>query len=73
MRAEIIDGVQGIQALAEPWRRLEQRSLEPNAFLSPRFVLPALTWLATPAPPWASAWWPPKPWHRPTPTNPSRL
>lgn len=57
MRAEIIEGLRDISALAEPWRRLEQRSLEPNAFVSPRFVLPVLNCLAPPAPPWAVAVW----------------
>jgi len=29
-------------ALIEQWEHLEQRSLEPNAFLSPHFIIPAL-------------------------------
>jgi CelD/BcsL family acetyltransferase involved in cellulose biosynthesis len=57
MRAEIVEGSEAIAALSAPWRALEGRALEPNAYLSPRFVLPALDHLSSPGPPWAVAVW----------------
>lgn len=55
-----VDFIEGLEALArlQPhWRDLERRALEPNAYLSPRFVLPALSCLGAPAPPRAVAVW----------------
>ena len=57
MRTEIVEGAQAIAALAAPWRALERRALEPNAYLSPRFVVPALDGLSPPDRPWAVAVW----------------
>ncbi|MFM8767726.1 MAG: hypothetical protein ACKOD9_08140, partial [Rubrivivax sp.] len=39
--------------LRPQWQALELRALEPNAYLSARFVLPALKWLPAQAPVWA--------------------
>ncbi|MEI6028050.1 MAG: GNAT family N-acetyltransferase [Betaproteobacteria bacterium] len=53
MRAEIHDRADALAKLRAPWRDLESRALEPNAYLSARFVLPALACLPTSAPAWA--------------------
>ena len=53
MRAEFHDRIDTLSALHVPWRALESRALEPNAYLSPRFVLPALKWLPANGPVWA--------------------
>ena len=53
MRAEVHDRLDTLAALLVPWRALESRALEPNAYLSARFVLPALRWLPTTHPVWA--------------------
>lgn len=53
VRAEFHDHVQALAGLRTQWRALETRALEPNAYLSPRFVLPALAWLPASAPVWA--------------------
>jgi len=53
MRAELHDRIDTLAALRAPWRALESRALEPNAYLSARFVLPALKWLPATAPVWA--------------------
>ena len=53
MRAEFHDRIDTLSALRVPWRALESRALEPNAYLSPRFVLPALKWLPANGPVWA--------------------
>ena len=53
MRAEIHDGTEALAGLREQWLDLESRALEPNAYLSARFVLPALTCLPSAAPVWA--------------------
>lgn len=57
MKTEIAEGPSAIAALSAPWRELERRALEPNAYLSPRFVVPALETLQNPSPPWAVAVW----------------
>lgn len=53
VRAEFHDRIDTLAALRAPWRALESRALEPNAYLSARFVLPALKWLPATAPVWA--------------------
>jgi CelD/BcsL family acetyltransferase involved in cellulose biosynthesis len=53
MKAEFHDDVQTLEALRAPWQALEARALEANAYLSARFVLPALRWLPATAPVWA--------------------
>lgn len=53
MKAAIHDRIDTLAALRTPWRALESRCLEPNAYLSARFVLPALACLPTAAPVWA--------------------
>ena len=45
MRAEFHDRIDTLSALRVPWRALESRALEPNAYLSARVVLPAMKWL----------------------------
>lgn len=53
MKAEFHDRIDALEALRAPWRALEARALEPNAYLSARFALPALKWLPATAPVWA--------------------
>ena len=53
MRAEIHDRAETLAGLSAQWRGLESRALEPNAYLSPRFVLPALAYLPSVTPVWA--------------------
>lgn len=53
MRAEIHDRTEALAGLRTQWLELESRALEPNAYLSPRFVLPALAGLTSAAPVWA--------------------
>jgi len=53
MRAEIHDSADALAGLRAQWRDLESRALEPNAYLSARFVLPALACLPASAPVWA--------------------
>jgi CelD/BcsL family acetyltransferase involved in cellulose biosynthesis len=53
VRAEFHDRIDTLAALRAPWRALESRALEPNAYLSARFVLPALKWLPATTPVWA--------------------
>lgn len=53
MKAQFHDRIDTLEALRAPWRALEARALEPNAYLSARFALPALKWLPTQAPVWA--------------------
>lgn len=53
MKARFHDRIEALAALRARWRSLEARTLEPNAYLSARFVLPALRWLPAKAPVWA--------------------
>ena len=53
MRAEIHDRAEALAGLRTQWLELESRALEPNAYLSPRFVLPALAYLPSVTPVWA--------------------
>lgn len=53
MKARFHDRIETLAALRAPWQALEARTLEPNAYLSARFVLPALRWLPAAAPVWA--------------------
>lgn len=53
MNAQFHDGVEALTRLRPHWQALELRALEPNAYLSARFVLPALRWLPARAPVWA--------------------
>ena len=53
MNAQFHDGIDALMPLRPQWKALELRALEPNAYLSARFVLPALRWLPAQAPVWA--------------------
>lgn len=53
MRAQVHERIDALADLRPQWRALESRALEPNAYLSARFVLPALAHLPTTLPVWA--------------------
>jgi len=53
MNAQFHEGVEALTPLRPQWQALELRALEPNAYLSARFVLPALKWLPAQTPVWA--------------------
>lgn len=53
MRVEVHESLDSLVALRPQWQALEARALEPNAYLSARFVLPALKHLPRVAPVWA--------------------
>ena len=53
MRAFLHDRVEALMGLQAQWRALESRALEANAYLSARFVLPALRHLPVSSPVWA--------------------
>ena len=53
MRAEVHERLDSLVALRPQWQALESRALEPNAYLSARFVLPALKHLPHAVPVWA--------------------
>lgn len=53
MKAVLHEGVGALGELHTQWRALESRALEPNAYLSARFALPALRHLRTAEPVWA--------------------
>lgn len=57
MRVLVHEGPDEIAALREDWRALESRGLEDNAYLSARFVLPALDCLSLAAPVWLLTAW----------------
>lgn len=56
MRTEVHEGPDDFAALRGDWRELESRALEPNAYLSARFILPALSCLPGP-PAWILTVW----------------
>ena len=53
MRTEIHDRLDALVGLRTQWQALESRALEPNAYLSARFVLPSLALLPASPPVWA--------------------
>lgn len=53
MNAQFHDRIEALTPLRPQWRALERRALEPNAYQSARFVLPALKWLPAQSPVWA--------------------
>lgn len=57
MRVEVHACPQEIASLRASWRALEARALEPNAYLSARFVLPALACLPVDGPVWILTVW----------------
>lgn len=57
MKVQVHQCPQEIAGLQAPWRALEARALEPNAYLSARFVLPALTYLPAAGPIWILTVW----------------
>jgi CelD/BcsL family acetyltransferase involved in cellulose biosynthesis len=53
VRTEIHDRLDALVGLRTQWQALESRALEPNAYLSARFVLPSLALLPASPPVWA--------------------